>query len=71
MDLMMRIDPISTTYGEYEICTTQFNHPDVKTGQHTNGPANIFVRRNGGEWILAEERSMHKVRLNIDGGKYG
>ena len=35
---------------EYEMRTSQYRHPDAKPGQHTNGPASLFVRRLGGPW---------------------
>ena len=30
----------------YELRSSVFNHPDQKSGQHTNGPANLFVRED-------------------------
>ena len=51
----------------YEIRQSQFNDPDQKSGQHTNGPANIFVREDDtSPWYLVEGvKSMHKVRKLI------
>lgn len=44
-----------------EIVSTQYSHPDIKGGQHTNGPQQIFIRKIGGKWIPCYEHSMHKV----------
>jgi hypothetical protein len=46
---------------DMEICVTQYSHPSSTTGQHTNGPANIFVRCEfwTDEWILSRERTVH------------
>lgn len=33
---------------DIEITQTQFNHPSITSGQHTNGPANIFWRNPEG-----------------------
>jgi hypothetical protein len=40
-------------------CTTNFPHPNIVSGQHTNGPPAIWIRRIGGEWIRCRERSLH------------
>jgi hypothetical protein len=50
-----------------EIRQSQFNDPEVKSGQHTNGPANIFVREDDTcPWyVVANVMSMHKVRKLI------
>lgn len=46
-----------------EIVATNHRHPTITTGQHTNGPAAIWIRRaEVGEWIPTEFRGMHKVR---------
>jgi len=57
---------MSQKYGEYELCATNFSHPDITTGQHTNGPATIWVRYAGEQWLNTGEKSMHKVRKAID-----
>jgi len=48
----------------YEIRVTQFSDPDQKSGQHTNGPANIFVREDDASaWFFVEGNlSVRKVR---------
>jgi hypothetical protein len=51
----------------YELCITQYNHPDITSGMHTNGPANVFVRKAGEsgdsdelqDWYLVDR---HEVR---------
>lgn len=53
-------------YGGYEITQTNFNHPDITTGQHTNGPAAIWIRYKDGPWVNTHEKRMHKVREAID-----
>lgn len=57
---------MSQQYGDYELCATNYPHPDIKTGQHTNGPASIWVRYKGEQWLHTGERHMHKVREAID-----
>lgn len=47
---------------DIEICQTNYAHPSITTGQHTNGAATIWVRHDGGDWINTGEKSMHKVR---------
>jgi hypothetical protein len=49
-----------------EILVTPFGDPEQTEGQHTNGPANIFIRKPevGGyasEWARCDEKSLHKV----------
>lgn len=52
---------------DYEIRQTQYNDPDQKSGQHTNGPANIFVREDDASpWYFVEGRSAYKVRKLIE-----
>ncbi len=52
-----------------EIVATNFNHPSITEGQHTNGPAGIWVRRPDKEWICTGLHQMHKViRLLTDKG---
>ena len=45
----------------WEIKASQYDNPDNETGQHTNGPASIFVRGNGKPWLYTGQHSMHKV----------
>lgn len=49
---------------DVEIVTTQFSHPSITSGQHTNGPADIWIRLpcGGVDWIRSPERSMHRTR---------
>lgn len=50
---------------DYELCVTQYSHPDITWGYHTNGPANVFVRPGNplgvayGDWYLVDR---HEVR---------
>lgn len=46
---------------DFEITTSQYKHPDITSGQHTNGAANVFARRNGGEWVLSPHKAVHKT----------
>jgi len=53
-----------------EVCSTQYPHPTITSGQHTNGPASIWTRTVDGEWERSQERSMHKVRaMIVEAGK--
>lgn len=46
-----------------EIVATQYSHPGIASGQHTNGPASIWIRlAESDEWHRSQERSMHKTR---------
>lgn len=45
-----------------EIVATNFPHPTITSGQHTNGPATIWIRRaEVGDWLNTRETHMHKV----------
>jgi hypothetical protein len=48
-----------------EIKNTQYDDPEQTTGQHTNGPQNIFVRFEGQYYLVLDIRSQHKVRSMI------
>ena len=49
---------------DHEIRITQFSDPDQKSGQHTNGQANIFVREDDASaWFFVEGKlPVRKVR---------
>lgn len=49
---------------DVEIVQTNFSHPSITSGQHTNGPASIWWRRAdcGTEWENTGMIHMHKVR---------
>ena len=50
----------------YDLRTSQYDHPDAKPGQHTNGPAKLFVRRSGGRWYRVRiQTHAHAVRRMI------
>mgnify|MGYP003659272832 CR=1 FL=1 len=54
-------------YKNCHICATNYRHPDITTGQHTNGAAMIWIRAgNDAEWTKTRETQMHKVRRSID-----
>lgn len=52
----------------YELRSTQFSDPDQKSGQHTNGRENTFVREDDASpWFFVESRlSVSKVRNIIE-----
>ena len=51
---------------DYELRTSQYDHPDAPRGQHANGPANIFVRQPGGPWYRVRIKThAHAVRRMI------
>ena len=60
----------------YEIVSTNYANPDVTSGQHTNGPAAMFVRlvdatqTRKGKWINTGETHAHKVRKRISEGEF-
>ena len=49
---------------DVEIVQTNYLHPDITTGQHTNGPASIWWRMADADakWENTGEIHMHKVR---------
>ena len=50
----------------YELRTSQYDHPDAPRGQHTNGPAMLFVRRPDGPWYRVRiQTNAHAVRRMI------
>ena len=55
------------TVFDVEVCSTQYPHPTITSGQHTNGPRTNWMRPIGGEWVRLWEKSMHKVRLIVAG----
>ena len=49
-----------------EIKNSKYSHPDITGGVHTNGPENIFVRQNGGQWFILTTRMPEVgVRTNV------
>lgn len=56
----------------WEIAATNHPNPDITTGQHTNGPATIFVKGNGYPWLSTGENKMHLVRqwVEVYGSEY-
>ena len=54
--------PWIDTINGVDICHTNFNHPDITTGQHTNGPPSVWVRVHpDGEWYPTRSYYWHKV----------
>jgi hypothetical protein len=49
----------------YDIRTSQYDHPDATSGQHTSGPARLYVRRPDGPWYRVRYEAKHRVRLLI------
>ena len=50
----------------YDIRTSQYEHPEQRGGQHTNGPAKLFVRRPDGLWYRVRITThAHAVRRMI------
>jgi hypothetical protein len=56
---------------DIEVCQTNFAHPSITFGQHTNGPAMIWTRRDGGDWVETGDTHLHKVRARWTEGKSG
>jgi hypothetical protein len=49
---------------DFEVCSTNYGHPSITSGLHTNGHASIWVRMPDAsderrEWIRSRERSLH------------
>lgn len=51
----------------YEMRASNYPHPDQKSGQHTNGPATIFIREDDSSpwYAVVGTRSQHIVRRMI------
>ena len=49
---------------DVEFCATRYPHPDITSGQHTNGPRSIWIRRIGGEWIQCRENALHSAVMS-------
>lgn len=69
---MTRLDPTGRdvtdspglwSESDCEIAATNHASPDITTGQHTNGPAMLFIRRaDGGPWVRTGLTKMHLLR---------
>jgi len=51
-----------------EIVTSKYGSPNVNSGQHTNGPENVFVREDSSSsWYRVEDiRNQSAVRKKIE-----
>ena len=56
-----------------EIIATNYPHPSLTSGQHTNGPATVWIRLPDGgvDWIQSRERTVHQtvqawIEMGID-----
>lgn len=49
---------------DVEVSATNFPHPTITNGQHTNVAATIWLKRcvDGAEWVNTGLKQMHKVR---------
>lgn len=50
------------SYDDCEIVSTNYNHPSITEGQHTNGPAMWWIRSPGGEWVRTGITHKHLLR---------
>jgi len=48
-----------------EIVATQFSHPAITSGMHTNGPATLWLKI-GDEYVKAHSRQWHEVKLWVE-----
>lgn len=48
---------------QHEIIWSIYNHPNQTSGQHTNGPANVFIRENDSSpwYIVTEIKGWYKI----------
>ena len=42
---------------DIEICATNYRHPTITSGQHTNGPVSYWVKVQGTDWIRLPRRT--------------
>lgn len=50
---------------DYKIILTNYPHPTITTGMHTNGPGRVWVEIDG-QWYNTGSSKMHKVRLELE-----
>ena len=48
-----------------EIIATQFSHPTITSGMHTNGPATLWLKV-GNEYVKAHSHHRHEVELWVE-----
>ena len=53
------------TINNVEVHITNFSHPTITTGMHTNGPAHIWIKVND-EWIATGSTSMYRVKKELE-----
>ena len=51
--------------GDWNICQTNHPHPTITTGQHTTGPASVWVEADG-EWINTRSHCLHRVAAELE-----
>lgn len=61
-------DPDRYSDTDCEVVATNFPHPCIRSGQHTNGPGTIWIREAKGDWIMCDERSIHQVKSKWKNG---
>jgi hypothetical protein len=49
----------------FEVCQTNYSHPDITTGMHTNGKPATFIKIKG-EWVRTDIRHMHIIKQILD-----
>lgn len=54
--------------GRWNICQTNYPHPDVMTSQNTNGPWRVWVEVDG-QWHNTGSQSLRRVLRELE--RYG
>jgi hypothetical protein len=51
-----------------EIVKSRYDHPETKSGQHTNGPESVFIRDDDTSpwYVVIGFRNLHEIRKKID-----
>ena len=49
---------------EIELVKTNYSHPTITTGQHTNGPGRVWLRE-GDRWMDTGSSSLLRVRQEL------
>ena len=51
--------------GEWTLCITNYQHPTITTGQHTNGPGRVWVLASG-IWLNTGSSKLHRVMRELE-----
>ena len=50
----------------YEVTQTSGRYPGTNPGQHNNGPATVWVRKPGADWLIVPRRDAADLMRYLD-----